>query len=166
MSPTAGCETPREQAPSAPNITSGPNFGHARSVTPILITIVLTILAAVVVVLTRVRLSKNEGEAAGRLSIPKDLLNTHTGVGLLALAAWTVFLVTQSAIIGWIGLVLWWVVVVAGLLILARWVPARGRHSSGPVTDSWGEGPLSLIHISEPTRRTPISYAVFCLKKK
>src|SRR5664279_3861979 len=25
---------------------------------------------------------------------------------------------------------------------------------------------LSLIHISEPTRRTPISYAVFCLKKK
>src|SRR5680860_1675206 len=27
-------------------------------------------------------------------------------------------------------------------------------------------GSLSLIHISEPTRRTPISYAVFCLKKK
>src|SRR5680860_1662484 len=27
-------------------------------------------------------------------------------------------------------------------------------------------GQLSLIHISEPTRRTPISYAVFCLKKK
>src|SRR5665647_754287 len=25
---------------------------------------------------------------------------------------------------------------------------------------------LSLIHISEPTRRTPISYAVFCWKKK
>src|SRR5680860_674509 len=25
---------------------------------------------------------------------------------------------------------------------------------------------LSLIHISEPTRRTPISYAVFCLTKK
>ena len=24
---------------------------------------------------------------------------------------------------------------------------------------------LSLIHISEPTRRTPIAYAVFCLKK-
>src|SRR5665647_1779772 len=28
------------------------------------------------------------------------------------------------------------------------------------------DSPLSLIHISEPTRRTPISYAVFCLKKK
>ena len=25
---------------------------------------------------------------------------------------------------------------------------------------------MSLIHISEPTRRTPTSYAVFCLKKK
>ena len=25
---------------------------------------------------------------------------------------------------------------------------------------------LSLIHISEPTRPEPISYAVFCLKKK
>ena len=32
------------------------------------------------------------------------------------------------------------------------------------VTDD--EDGLSLIHISEPTRRTPISYAVFCLKKK
>src|SRR5665647_1576437 len=29
-----------------------------------------------------------------------------------------------------------------------------------------GDYILSLIHISEPTRRTPISYAVFCLKKK
>src|SRR5665647_1880733 len=28
-----------------------------------------------------------------------------------------------------------------------------------------GSNILSLIHISEPTRRTPISYAVFCLKK-
>ena len=27
-------------------------------------------------------------------------------------------------------------------------------------------GGLSLIHISEPTRRYAISYAVFCLKKK
>src|SRR5680860_1767917 len=29
-----------------------------------------------------------------------------------------------------------------------------------------GDEHLSLIHISEPTRRTPTSYAVFCLKKK
>src|SRR5664279_4586475 len=30
---------------------------------------------------------------------------------------------------------------------------------------AWASYELSLIHISEPTRRTPISYAVFCLKK-
>ena len=35
------------------------------------------------------------------------------------------------------------------------------HHLRGPPV-AW----LSLIHISEPTRRTPISYAVFCLKKK
>src|SRR5665647_3790197 len=34
------------------------------------------------------------------------------------------------------------------------------------VTEAGIEVVLSLIHISEPTRRTPISYAVFCLKKK
>ena len=34
----------------------------------------------------------------------------------------------------------------------------------GAILDAVDE--LSLIHISEPTRRTPISYAVFCLKKK
>lgn len=114
--------------------------------TPLRITLVLTVLAAVVVALTRIRLSKNGGEAAGRLSIPKDLLNTHTGAGVLALLAWTAFLVTGTGWIGWVGLLLWWVTVVAGLLILARWMPAQGRHSSGPVADTWGEGPgLSIL---------------------
>src|SRR5664279_6300048 len=35
-------------------------------------------------------------------------------------------------------------------------LPAKGGTHNGLY--------LSLIHISEPTRRTPISYAVFCLK--
>src|SRR5678816_4776900 len=35
-----------------------------------------------------------------------------------------------------------------------------GHHHRG------GDVPLSLIHISEPTRLLSISYAVFCLKKK
>src|SRR5664279_1405745 len=39
-----------------------------------------------------------------------------------------------------------------------RWIVER--------TFAWIDTNLSLIHISEPTRRTPISYAVFCLKKK
>src|SRR5680860_1775703 len=39
-----------------------------------------------------------------------------------------------------------------------------GGKVPGEVDDLEAHGPaLSLIHISEPTRRTPISYAVFCL---
>jgi len=117
-----------------------------RSVTPTLITWVLTVLATVVVVLTRVRLSRDDGEAAGRLSIPKGILNMHTIAGVPAVVAWVAFLVTGNDVLGLVGLLLWWITVVAGLLILARWLPARGRHSSGPATDTWGEGPgLSVL---------------------
>src|SRR5680860_1484214 len=46
-----------------------------------------------------------------------------------------------------------------------RWVRMSASRWVRMILD--GEGPvpvggLSLIHISEPTRRTPISYAVFC----
>ena len=112
--------------------------------TPFLITLVLTVLAAVVVVLTRVRLAKDDG--AGRLSIPHGLLNAHTGAGVPAVLLWGAFLVTGNTLLGWLGLLLWWVTVIAGLLILARWMPAHGRHSSGPKADTWGEGPgLSVL---------------------
>src|SRR5665647_2533165 len=39
------------------------------------------------------------------------------------------------------------------------------RYDTVFVYHNGAESYLSLIHISEPTRRTPISYAVFCLKK-
>ena len=111
-----------------------------------LITWVLTALAAVVVVLTRVRLSRDAGTAAGRISIPAGILNLHTIAGVPALVLWVAFLVTKIEVLGWIAIVLWWVTVVAGLLVLARWVPAKGKHSSGPATDTWGEGPgLSVL---------------------
>ena len=42
----------------------------------------------------------------------------------------------------------------------------NGTTWSGPKSMGISYNNLSLIHISEPTRRTPISYAVFCLKKK
>ena len=38
-------------------------------------------------------------------------------------------------------------------------------HNAKVLLRAHGE-PLSLIHISEPTRQAEISYAVFCLKKK
>lgn len=115
--------------------------------TPYRITLVLTVLAAVVVVLTRVRLSKDEG--AGRLSIPHGLLNTHTFAGVPAVILWAAYLVTGVTVVGWVALLFWWITTVAGLLILARWMPARGRHSSGPKTDTWGEGPglSALAHV-------------------
>jgi hypothetical protein len=114
-------------------------------VTPLLATYVLTVLAAVVVVLTRVRLSGGD-EAAGRLSIPTNVLNMHTYSGLPALFLWVAFLLTGITMIGLLSLLAWWLTVVAGLLILARWMPAKGRHASGPAADTWGEGPgLSVL---------------------
>ena len=114
--------------------------------TPLLITWVLTVLAAVVVVLTRVRLSREDGDAAGRIAIPKAVLNLHTIAGVPALVVWVAFLLTGTTVLGVVGLLLWWVTVVAGLLVLLRWLPAKGRHSSGPASDSWGEGPgLSVL---------------------
>ncbi len=113
--------------------------------TPQLITVVLTVLAAVVIVLTRVRLVQNEG--AGRISIPQTLLNAHTGTGVLALVLWVTYLfILGNAVIGVLAILCWWITAGVGLLILARWLPAKGRHSSGPKADTWGEGPgLSIL---------------------
>lgn len=114
--------------------------------TPLLITWVLTVLAAVVVVLTRVRLSREDGNAAGRVAIPKTVLHLHTIAGVPALVAWVAFLLTGRTLLGVVGLLLWWVTVVAGLLVLTRWLPAKGRHSTGPRSDGWGDGPgLSVL---------------------
>ena len=51
---------------------------------------------------------------------------------------------------------------------VSRWQGRLFADNSNYIRFKKGEEPyqvLSLIHISEPTRRTPISYAVFCLKK-
>lgn len=111
---------------------------------------VLTALAALVIVLTRVRLSGERG--AGRLEIGPALLGVHTVAGALAWVLWVLFLVSPSgsltggAAVGIIALGLWWLVVLAGLMILVRWLPSKGRHASGGATDSWSEGPgLSLL---------------------
>lgn len=106
---------------------------------------VLTALAAVVVVLTRLRLGRDDG-GAGRLRMGRGLLNTHTVAGVLALVGWVVFLVTGNEVVGIAALAAWWVVVIAGLGILVRWLPSRGRHASEGREDSWSEGPgLSVL---------------------
>ena len=111
---------------------------------------VLTGLALVVVVLTRLRMGRGQG--AGRVYVGTLLLNMHTGSGLLALVSWVLFLVSPEdsalgdPLVGIISLAFWWVVTICGLLMLVRWLPSRGRHSSEGFQDSWSEGPgLSIL---------------------
>lgn len=99
----------------------------------------LTGLAAVVILLTRVRLG-GEGRASGFADVPRGVLAVHTIAGLVALAAWCSGLVAVIEPLTWVGLAAWWVVAVCGLLLLARWLPSGGRHAEAKVTDSWGEG--------------------------
>ena len=113
--------------------------------TPTAITVLLTGLAALVVVLTRVRMIKEE-KAAGMTSVSTRVVNLHTLCGVGALGLWVAMLATEDRTLGLVALPLWWATVAAGLLILVRWLPARGRHSSGPVADAWGDGPgLSIL---------------------
>ena len=111
---------------------------------------ILTALAAVVVVLTRVRLGRGGG--GGTIEVGSNLLGLHTVAGGLALITWLIFLLApdDSAFggdfMGVIALLFWWLTVIAGLLILVRWLPSRGRHASAQDDDEWSEGPgLSIL---------------------
>ena len=108
----------------------------------------LTALAAVVVMLTRSRLIATEKQS-GVTETPHGLLNTHTSLGVVALATWIAWLVGAPRLVGWVAVVAWWAVVVIGLLVLARWVPTRGRHATAATNDGWAHGPWlsALGHI-------------------
>lgn len=133
--------------------------------TPEVIVYVLTALAAVVVVLTRLRLGTQEG--AGRVNVGSGLLTVHTVAGALALLTWVVYLVAPEdtaaggPVVGILALALWWVVTGAGLLILVRWLPSRGRHATVARQDSWSEGPgLSILaHVGMLVGVLVFSYA-------
>ena len=114
---------------------------------PFIISTVLFVLAIVLVVLTRMRLAKDDAPVAGRLDIPTALVNAHTAVGGLALVLWGAYLFLDvDWVVGFLGLVLWWATTVIGLLILMRWVPAKGKHASEGGGDEWTEGPwLSML---------------------
>lgn len=106
----------------------------------------LTFLSAVVVVLTRLRLSR--AEAAGQHQVGMGTVNAHTAFGVVALTLWVVFLVSGNAL-SWAGVValfFYWLTALVGLLILMRWLPSRGRHAAGTKDDSWSQGPgLSVL---------------------
>ncbi|WP_344766688.1 hypothetical protein [Aeromicrobium panaciterrae] len=105
----------------------------------------LTALAAVVILLTRMRLSANRRQT-GHAQIPGTILAAHTVLGVAALAVWVYYLTSPRDVVGMVSLVLWWLEVAAGILILLRWLPGSGRHASPSVDDSWAQGPaLSIL---------------------
>ena len=113
---------------------------------PEYIVYVLTFLSAVVVVLTRVRLSKDQ--AAGQHQVGMGTVNTHSAFGVVAVLLWVVFLVTghDMSLVGVVALFFYWLTALVGLMILLRWLPSRGKHASGTADDTWSEGPgLSIL---------------------
>lgn len=113
---------------------------------PEYIVYVLTFLSAVVVVLTRVRLS--QARAAGQHQVGMGTVNLHSAFGVVGLLLWAFFLVTghDSALVGVVALFFYWLTALVGLMILLRWMPARGRHASATTDDSWSDGPgLSVL---------------------
>jgi hypothetical protein len=111
---------------------------------------ILTALAAVAIVLTRLRLRGED--AAGRFSISRRVPLVHFVAGVVALVLWLGVLVAPEdnlvggPLVGILAIAAWWLTAVCGLLILVRWLPAKGRHVPEPSGDSWSDGPgLSLL---------------------
>ena len=105
----------------------------------------LTGLAAVVVLLTRMRLA-NEESQSGHALVPRVIVNAHTAFGVLALGVWIYYLVSPDDSLGVVALVVWWIEVALGLLILARWMSRPSKHAADTTGDSWGQGPgLSVL---------------------
>src|SRR3954447_6003743 len=112
---------------------------------------ILTAVAVLVVLGTRKRvLSENSGTSGGLV------LAVHTVAGLLAAVLWTVLLFVGAdvpggdALVGIIGLALWWITGMAGVLIALRWLPAPGHTAEDRLT--WPErlrGPwlTALAHL-------------------
>lgn len=106
----------------------------------------LTLLSAVDVVLTRLRL--RQAGAAGQHQVGMAAVNLHTVTGVIALLCWVPFLVLghDNGLLGVVGLFFYWIAVIAGLMILMRWMPSRGKHASDSADDNWSEGPwLSML---------------------
>lgn len=120
---------------------------HNDPVFPKVISTILLVLAVVLVVLTRRRLAKADEPGAGRLDIPVTVVNLHTILGGLSIVLFGSYLLFGlDWVVGFLGLVLWWGTTIVGLLILMRWLPAKGKHAAEGATDEWTEGPwLSMV---------------------
>ena len=120
----------------------------------------LTALGAVVVLLTRMRLSADH--QAGHAQIPMSVLNAHTVMGVTALGVWVFYLNDPSDLIGLGALTAWWVEAVIGVLILARWLPGSGRHAAPATDDNWAQGP-SLSILGHVGMVLGVAFFTFCV---
>jgi hypothetical protein len=120
----------------------------------------LTALAAVVVLLTRMRLSADQ--QAGHAQIPMSIVNAHTVIGVVALGVWVYYLNSPSDLLGLGALCAWWVEAIIGVLILARWVPGGGGHAAPATDDSWAQGP-SLSILGHVGLVLGVAFFTFCV---
>jgi hypothetical protein len=121
----------------------------------------LVALAAVVVLLTRLRLHANQ-EQAGHAQVSDVLVNAHTVVGVMMLVVGIVYLASPTDPKGYLAVAVWWLEAVIGLAILARWLPGGGRHAAPAKDDSWAQGPfLSILgHVGTVVGVAFFTYAV------
>ena len=141
----------RRPAPRGGSWRGRRGLGHTALVSIEVVVYILTALAAVVVVLTRLRLGGEGG--AGRLEVAAVAgQRPHRRRRARARRpGWSTCSPTRrrplgGALVGIVALALWWVTTVAGLLILVRWLPSRGKHADQAREDTWSEGPgLSLL---------------------
>ena len=84
--------------------------------------------------------------------ISRRLPLVHFGAGIVALVLWLCVLVAPEdtlfggPLFGILAIAAWWLTAICGLLILMRWLPAKGRHVPEASGDSWSDGPgLSLL---------------------
>ncbi|SFB77282.1 hypothetical protein SAMN04487968_101443 [Nocardioides terrae] len=116
----------------------------------LIVAYVLTALGVLAVVLTRFRLRSTH------IGWP---LTVHTVAGTIAIVLWLAFLVFSDDsfvgegrrnALGVIALAFWWMMTVAGLMLLVRWLPSRSRGKRAADTvdaaDSWTGTPgLSVL---------------------
>ncbi len=108
---------------------------------------VLTGVAALIIVLTRLRLGKSRGKTS-RSSGASGLLTIYATSGVLAVLGWVVFLFFPEdspaghPLVGVVALFFWWVAALVGLRMTTR-RPARGKHAAP--SDGAKTGNASLI---------------------
>ena len=88
-----------------------------------------TALVALVVLLTWLRLRRPDAHIGGFVPL------LHVSAGVVGLLIWVVFLIMPlgsplgSSLAGVIGLFFLWLVVVAGVFLMLRWRPSRGKRA-------------------------------------